>query len=314
MVANEGRRDYSNQVEPQQGTAQETSCTPMSQAEALSSLPAVGCASTGPQVEAGSTQTVGKAEGHLGTLGTFCRALQEQFHGALELSKEEPFFCANKQEIQRTVEYKPGKAEPKAPLCASLSSEVQGQLMNTCTKQPSPDLISSNQLTQVEKSANSAEGDKDEELMASESVVSALVDLPSPNAVDNQRLQEQAPCRTHPFSSVLTAQEPFPVIVEGPQNEEGPKSCQMSPAAAEPEPIPHKQGPAKSGHFTAGAKKKLPPATLSKKPRLEEGGNGREDPSCVKRAVKSEAGMVQEEDRKEQRKLILREDGKGKRK
>ncbi|XP_068025421.1 alpha-protein kinase 2 isoform X2 [Melanerpes formicivorus] len=299
-VANEGCRDYSHQLGIQQVNAQETLCTPVSQAEAG------GCAGTGSQAEAESTQTAGRAEGHLGVLETSCRALQEQLHGVLELNKQEPLFCESKQEVQRTVECSPDKAETKVPLHALVSSKAQGLFRNTNTKQPSPDLMSASK--QVENLVKSSEDDKDEELMTPETVVSGLVNLPSADAVNSRLFQEQAPCkRTPPFSLVLNTHEPFPVSVEGLQNQEGSKSCQTSPTAAEPEPTPCKQGPAKSGHFAAGAKTKLPPATLSKKPRLEEGGKGS---SCVKKPVKSEAGTIQKEDRKEQRKLLLKKDGK----
>ncbi|XP_010021582.1 PREDICTED: alpha-protein kinase 2, partial [Nestor notabilis] len=65
-----------------------------------------------------------------------------------------------------------------------------------------------------------------------------------------------------------------------------------------PEPIKWKPNTAKSGHVAAGAKKKLPPATLSKKPRLEERGDACRDPACATKPVRSEAGVSQREERK----------------
>lgn len=107
----------------------------------------------------------------------------------------------------------------------------------------------------------------------------------------------------------MATYDPFSVSVERPENQEGSKSCQTSPTVAESEPIKCKHT-AKSENLATGAKKKLPPATLSKKPRLEERGNVSKDPSCVR----SEANMIHKENRKEQRKLILKKDSKGKRK
>ncbi|KAL9822076.1 alpha-protein kinase 2 [Geothlypis trichas] len=66
----------------------------------------------------------------------------------------------------------------------------------------------------------------------------------------------------------------------------------------------------RAGHVAAGAKKKLPPATLSKKPRLEERGSVSKDTSCLKKSGKGEGGVIHKEDRKEQRKLIVKKDSK----
>ncbi|KAM8984058.1 alpha-protein kinase 2 isoform 1-T1 [Ara ararauna] len=76
------------------------------------------------------------------------------------------------------------------------------------------------------------------------------------------------------------------------------------------EPIKWKHNTAKSGHVAAGAKKKLPPASLSKKPRLEERGDACRDPACATKPVRNEAGVSQREDRNEQRKLTVKKESK----
>ncbi|KAM6186903.1 alpha-protein kinase 2-like [Sarcoramphus papa] len=315
-IANEDYRDISNQLDIQQLTVKETLpfFTPVSQSEGrLTSISAMGCPGTGSQVKTESTQTAVKVGENLSTLETFCKALQDQFHRVPEENKEAAVLCKNKQEIQRAIEYNPDEAEMKSPLHTLISSKAQRRFMNISTKKSCPDLISSSKLTEVDNSIKSTEYDKDEGVMTSESAVSGLVNLPLVDSGNKQYFQEQPSCsRTQTFSLALTTYGPFPVNAERLRNQERSKSYQTSPTVAEPEPEPIrcKQDPTKSGHLAAGAKKKLPPATLSKKPRLEERGNVSKDPSCVKKSVKSEAGMIHKEDRKEQRKLILKKDGK----
>ncbi|KAM9263034.1 alpha-protein kinase 2 [Morus bassanus] len=313
-IANEDYRDNSNQLDIQQLTVKETLpfFTPVSQSEGLlSSISAMGCPGTGSQVKTESTQTAVKEDENWSTLETFCKALQDQFHREPEENKEEAVLCENKQKIQRAIEYNPDEGETKSPLHTLIGSKAQRQIMNISTKQSCPDLISSSKLTEVGNSIKSTRYGKDEEAMTSESVASGLVNLPPVDSGNNQYFEEQPPySRTQPFSLALTAYDPFPVNTERLRNQEGSKSYQTSPTVAEPEPIKCKQDTAKAGHLATGAKKKLPPATLSKKPRLEERGNASKDPSCVKKSVKSEAGMIHKEDRKEQRKLILKKDSK----
>ncbi|XP_009991035.1 PREDICTED: alpha-protein kinase 2 [Tauraco erythrolophus] len=309
--ANEGHRGITNQPDIQQQAVRETLpfCTPVSQSEGLlTSVSAVG--NPGP-VQTASTQTAVKVEENWSKLETFCKALQDQFHRVPEENKEEAVLCESKQEIQRAVEYNSDEAETKSSLHTLTGSKAQRQIMNISTKPSCPDLISLSKLTEADKSVKSAEDGKDEEVMTSESVVSGLVNMPPVDSGSNQYFQEQPPySRTQPSSLALTTCDPFPVNVERPRNQERPKSCQTSPAVAEPEPIKCKKDTAKSGHLTTGAKKKLPPATLSKKPRLEERGNVSKEPGCVKKPGKSEAGMIHKEDRKEQRKLILKKESK----
>ncbi|KAM9250805.1 LOW QUALITY PROTEIN: alpha-protein kinase 2 [Cariama cristata] len=313
-VAHENCRDSSNQLDIQQLTVKETLpfFTPVSQSEdLLTSIPATECPGMGSQAKTESTQTAVKVDENLSMLETFCKALQDQFHRVPEQKKEEAVLCENKQEIQRAIEYNPDEAETKSALGTLISSKAERQFMTISTKQSCPDSISSSKLTEVDNSINPAEYDKDEDVITSESVVSGLVNLPPVDSGNNQYFQEQLPrSRTQPFSLALTTCDPFPVNVERVRNQEGSKSYQTSPTVAEPEPIKCKEDTAKSGHLAAGAKKTLPPATLSKKTRLEERGNVNNDPSCVKKSVKSEAGMIHKEDRKEQRKLILKKDGK----
>ncbi|KAM6036005.1 alpha-protein kinase 2 isoform 1-T7 [Theristicus caerulescens] len=313
-IANEDYRDIGNQLDIQQLTVKESLpfFTPVSQSEGLlTSISAMGCPGTASQVKTESTQTAVKVDENQSTPETFCKALQDQFHRVPEEKKEEAVLCENKQEIERAIEYNPDEAEAKSLLHTSVGSKAQRQIMKISTKQSCPDLISSSKLTEVDNSIKSTECEKDEEAMTSESVVSGLVNLPPVDSGNNQYFQEQPPySRTQPFSSALPTYDPFPENAERLRNQEGSKSYQTSPTVAEPEPITCKQDTAKSGHLATGAKKKLPPATLSKKPRLEERGNVSKDPSCVKKSVKSEAGMIHKEDRKEQRKLILKKDSK----
>ncbi|XP_075267718.1 alpha-protein kinase 2 isoform X2 [Opisthocomus hoazin] len=313
-IANEDYRDTSSRLGIQELTAKETLpfFASVSQPEGLlTSTSSVGCPGTASHVKTKSTQTAVKVDENMSTLETSCKALQVRFRRVPEEDKKEAVLCENKQGVQRAMEYNPDEAETKSPLHALISSKTQRQIRNISTKQSCPDLISSSKLTEVDNSIKSTEYDKDEEVMTSESVASGLVNLPLDDSGNNQYFQEQPPySRTQLFSLVLTTCDPFPVNAEGLRNQEASKSYQTSPAVAEHEPIRCKQDPAKSGHLAAGAKKKLPPATLSKKPRLEERGNGSKDPSCVKKSVKSEAGMIHKEDRKEQRKLILKKDSK----
>ncbi|XP_068280495.1 alpha-protein kinase 2 [Nyctibius grandis] len=305
-TANEGYSGIRNRLDIQQLTAKETLpfVTPARQS-------ARGCPGTGGPVKTESTQTAAKVGENLSMLEASCNTLQDRFHRVPEGNKEEAVLCENKQEIQRAIEYKPDEAETKSPLQTLISSKAQRRFMNISTKQACPDLISSSKLTEVDNSIKSTEYGKDEEVMTSESVVSGLDNLPRVDSGNNQYFQEHPPCsRTPPFSVVLTTCGPFPVNAERLRNQEGSKSHQASPTVAEPEPIKCKQDTTKSGHLTAGGKKKLPPATLSKKPRLEERGNVSKDPSCVKKSVKSEASMIHKEDRKEQRKPILKKDSK----
>ncbi|KAM6293969.1 alpha-protein kinase 2-like [Aegotheles albertisi] len=312
-IANGDCRDTSNQLGTQQLTVKETLpfFTPLGQsARPLTHLSAMGCPGTGSPVKTKSTQNAAKADENLSTLETFCKALQDQFHSVPEENKEEAVLCENKQEIQRTSEYNPDEAGTKSPLPTLISSKTQRQLMNIGTKQSCPDLISSSKLTEGDNSIKPTGYDKDEEVMTSESVVSGLVNLPPVDSGNKQCFQEQPLCsRTRPFLA-LTTYDPFPVNAERLRNQEGSKSYQTSPTVSEPEPTKCKQDPAKSGHLAVGDKKKLPPATLSKKPRLEERGGVSKDPSCAKKSVKSEAGMIHKEDRKEQRKLVLKKDSK----
>ncbi|XP_074667580.1 alpha-protein kinase 2-like isoform X1 [Strix aluco] len=310
-VADEDYRKISDQLGIQQLSVRGTKL-PVSQTEGLRTrISAVERSGPGSQVKTQSMQTAVKVDENLSALETFCKALQDQSHRIPEENKEKAVLCESKQEIQRAVECNPGEAETKSPLHTLISSRARGQFMNIGTKQSCPGLISSSKLTQVANSVKSTEYDKDGEVMTSEDVVSGLVNLPPADSGNNQYFQEHPPCsRTRPFSSALTTYDPLPVNAEGLRNQEGSKPYQASPTVAEPEPIKCKQDIAKSGHLAAGAKKKLPPATLSKKPRLEERGNVSKDPSSVKKCVKSEAGMIHKEDRKEQRKLILKKDSK----
>ncbi|XP_010074328.1 PREDICTED: alpha-protein kinase 2 [Pterocles gutturalis] len=300
-IANGGYKDTQNQSDSQQRAVKETLpfLTPASQSEDfLTSVSAMGCPGTGST----STQPAVKADENRSTPEPFCGALQDQF---LRVPEE------NKQEIPRAIEHNPNEAETQPPVHTSVSSQAQRQFMNVSTQQSCPDLISPSKLTVADNSIKTTEYDKDEAVMTSGSTVSGLVNLPPVDSGNNQYVQEQPPySRAQPFSVVLTPSEPFPVNVKRLRNQEASKSYRTLPTAAEPEPIRCKQDTAKSGHLASGAKKKLPPATLSKKPRLEERGKVSKDPGCVKKPVKSEAGVIHKEDRKEQRKLILKKDSK----
>ncbi|XP_074427056.1 alpha-protein kinase 2 isoform X4 [Larus michahellis] len=313
-IASEDYRGISHQLDVQQLAVKETLpfFTPERQSEGLlTSVSAMGCPGRGSQGKTESTQIAVEVDENLSTLETFCKALQDQFHQVPEENKEEAVLCENKQEIQRAIECNPDEAETKPPLHTLISSKAQRQITNISSKQSCPDFISSSKVTEVGNSIKSTDYDKDEEVTTSESVVSGLVNSSLVDSGNSQYFQEQPPySRSQPFSLALTTYDPFPVNAERLRNQEGSKSYQTPPTAAEPEPIKCKQDTAKSGLFATGAKKKLPPAMLSKKPRLEDSRNVSKDPSCAKKSVKSEAGMTDKEDRKEQRKLILKKDSK----
>ncbi|XP_041328157.1 LOW QUALITY PROTEIN: alpha-protein kinase 2 [Pyrgilauda ruficollis] len=285
--------------------------TSVSHSEGLPSESAVACPATRNEGKTGSIQTGVKVNGNLTTLEISCKSWKGLSQRVPGETKGEAALCENEREIPRAIEYNPDEAEAKAPLHTLTGSQALEQIMNTSTEQSCPDLIPSSKIAEAENSIKSTEYDKKEEVRTAESVVSGLVNLPSVDSGNNQCFQEQPPHRrTSSFSLVWTTLDPFPVNTESQRNQEGSKSCQIPVAAAEPEPIRCREDTTKSGYVAAGAKKKLPPATLSKKPRLEERGSVSKDTSCVKKSGKSEGGVIHKEDRKEQRKLILKKDSK----
>ncbi|XP_048787510.1 alpha-protein kinase 2 isoform X2 [Lagopus muta] len=309
-IANDDYRDGSNQMDIQQVTVGETSpfFIPVNQSKGMvHSLSAMGSSGTGSQAQAECTQIVVKVDEKMSKLGTFCKALQDEFHKVPEAHKERANLSENKQEIQRAIEYSPDDAERKFPLHTLISSKAQRQISNNITKQTSPDLTSSSKLTEFDYSIKPTQCHKDGEVMTPETAADGLAGLPPVDSGDNLYFQRQPPySTTQPYSLALTAYDPFPVSAKRLENQERSKSCQTLPTVAEPEPIKCKQHIARSGNVATGAKKKLPPATLSKKPRLSERGNASKDPSCVK----SEANIVYKENKKEQRKLISKKDSK----
>ncbi|XP_010133039.1 PREDICTED: alpha-protein kinase 2, partial [Buceros rhinoceros silvestris] len=298
-LADKGYRGSSTQQLAVRGTS--PCFPPVSRAEALlTGRSAAGCPGAGSQVKMESTQTAVKAAENVGVRGTFCKALLGQFRGVPKQNKEEAVLRENTREVQRAVERNPAEAAARSPAHTVISSKAQRPFVNISTKQSCPALISSSKLTDSIKSNECAK-----EVMTSE------IKLLPVDSGNKQCLQEQPPCsRTQPLSSALTAYEPFPVRAERLRNQEGSRARQASPTAAEPEPLRCRQDTAKGGHLAAGAKKKLPPATLSKKPRLEERGGVSKDPSCAKKPVKSEAGVIPTEDRREQRKPGLKKESK----
>ncbi|KAL2296314.1 hypothetical protein Nmel_007558 [Mimus melanotis] len=284
--------------------------TPVSLSEGLSSESAVACPGARNEGKTESIQTGVKVNKNLTTLENSCKSWQDLFQSVPGETKGKATLCENEHKIPRAIEYNPDEAETKAPLHSLIGSQALKQIMNVSTEQSCPDLIPSSKRTEAENSIKSTEYDE-KEVRAAESVVSGLVNLPRVGSGNNQCFQEQPSHREAPSVSLAwTTLDPFPVNAESQRNQEGSKSCQTSLAAAEPEPIKCKEETTKSGHVAAGAKKKLPPATLSKKPRLEERGSISKDPSCVKKSGKSEGGVIHKEDRKEQRKLILKKDNK----
>nr|XP_009664369.1 PREDICTED: alpha-protein kinase 2 [Struthio camelus australis]XP_009664371.1 PREDICTED: alpha-protein kinase 2 [Struthio camelus australis] len=312
-IANEDYKDTSNQVDIQQLTIRETLpfFIPMGQPEgSITNVSATGCSSVRSQVQTESTQTAVKVDENLNKLKTFPKALQGQF----QKNKEETVLQVEERRIQRAKEYNPDEAEIKPPMHALISSEAREQVISNGIKQPCLDLISSSKLTGVEnpiKSTKSTQStDKTEKILASESAVSGLVNLPPVDSGNDQYFQEQLPhSRAQPYSLALTTDDAFLVKVERLKNQEGSKSYQTAPTVAELEPIKCKQDTAKSGHSATGAKK-LPPTALSKKPRLEERRNVSKNPSYIKKSVKSEADMIHREEIKEQRKLLSEKDNK----
>ncbi|XP_069736350.1 alpha-protein kinase 2 [Phaenicophaeus curvirostris] len=308
-VADEACRDSSDGLGRQQLTARGMLllATPVSQPEGLCTrVSTVGYPGVGSQVEGEPTQTAVSAFGNVSVQGASQCHLQREPEG----NKEEAILCENTLEVQRAVECNPREAEAKSSR-SLICSKAQRQTENIGTQQPCPDRISAGKLAGGDHSIQSPATREEKEAAASESAVSGLVQLPLANSGNNQYFEEQQPCsRTQPFSPSSPTYDPFPVCAERLRNPEGLKSHQTLPTAAEPEPGKCRQETAKSGHLAAGAKKKLPPATLSKKPRLEERGTVGKVPSCGKRSVKSEAGVIQKEDRKEQRRLIVKKESK----
>ncbi|XP_039946360.1 alpha-protein kinase 2 isoform X2 [Hirundo rustica] len=284
---------------------------PVSCSEGFSSECAVACPGTSSEGKTGSIQTGVEVNGNLTTLEISCKSRQGLFQMVPGETKGEAALFENEHEIPRAIEYNPDEAETKAPLHTLTGSQALKQIMNINTEQSCPDLIPSSKITEAENSIKCTEYDKKEEVRTAESVVSGLVNLPPVDSGNNQCFREQLSQRRTPsFTSAWTTLDPFPVNTESQRNQEGSKSCQTPLAAAEPEPIKCKEDTTKSGHVAAGAKKKLPPATLSKKPRLEERGNASKDPGCVKKSGKSEGDVIHKEDKKEQRKLVLKKDSK----
>lgn len=288
---------------------------PVSRSEGLSSESAVACPGARGEGKTGSMQTGVKVNKNLTTLEKACKSWQDLLQRVPGETKGKAALLENEREIPRAIEYNPDEAETKAPLHTLTAPQAPKQIMSISTDQSCPDLIPSSKTTEAENSVKSTKCDEKEEVRTAESVVSGLVNLPSVGSGNNQCSQEQPSHRRTPsFSLAWTTLDPFPVNTESKKNQEGSKSCQTPLAAAEPEPIKCKEDTTKSGPVAAGAKKKLPAATVSKKPRLEERGSVSKDPSCVKKSGKSEGGVTHKEDRKEQRKLILKKDSKGKRK
>ncbi|XP_068035098.1 alpha-protein kinase 2-like isoform X2 [Anomalospiza imberbis] len=285
--------------------------TSVSHSEGLPSKSAVACSATRNEGKTGSIQTGVKVNKNLTTLEISCKSWKGLFQSVPGETKGEAALCENEHKIPRAIEYNPDEAEAKAPLHTLTGSQALKQIMNISTEQSWPNLIPSSRIAEAENSIKSTEYDKKKEVRTAESVVSGLVNLPPVDSGNNQCFQEQPPQgRTPSFSLAWTTLGPFPVNAESQRNQEGSKSCQIPMAAAESEPIKCKEDTTKSGHVAAGAKKKLPSATLSKKPRLEERGSVSKDPSCVKKSGKSEGGVIHKEERKEQRKLILKKASK----
>ncbi|XP_056369871.1 alpha-protein kinase 2 [Oenanthe melanoleuca] len=285
--------------------------TPVSHSESLSSESAEACPGTRSEGKTVSIQTGVKVNKNIATLKNSCKSWQDLLQRVPGETTGKLALCENEREIPRAIEYNPDEAETKTPLHTLAGPQTLKQIMNISTEQSCPDLIPSSKITVTENSIKSTEYDEKEEVRTAESVVSGFVNLPPIGAGNNQCSQEQASHRRTPsFSLAWTTLDPFLVTTESQRNQEGSKSCQTPLAAAEPEPIKCKEDPKKSGHVAAGAKKKLPAATQSKKPRLDERGSVSKDPSCVKRSGKSEGGVIHKEDRKEQRKLILKKDSK----
>ncbi|XP_066036722.1 alpha-protein kinase 2 isoform X2 [Chamaea fasciata] len=286
--------------------------TPVSHSEGFPSESAVGCPGASSEGKTGSIQTGVEVNGNLTTLEISCKSWHGLFQRVPGETKGGAASCENEHEIPRTIECSPDEAETKAPLHTLTGSRALKQIMNIGTEESCADLINSSKITEADNSIKSTEYDKKEKVRTAESVGSGLVNLPPVDSGNSQCFQEQPPHRRSSSFALTwaTTLDPFPVNTENQSNQEGSKSCQMPPAAAEPEPIKCKEDTTKSGPVAAGAKKKLPPATLSKKPRLEEGGSVSKDPSCVKKSGKSEGGVIHREDRKEQRKLILKKDSK----
>ncbi|CAM4570056.1 unnamed protein product [Caretta caretta] len=302
------------------------SLEPMSQTEGSSiNTLAKGYSRVESLVQSESTQMVIKGNENLNKLGTTPELLQRQCPRTAEENKDETILCEKKTEqIQEAIEYSLGEGEVEPYMRALITPEEEEHITSYCTGQSNPSLTPSAQQIGTPcntyrggNTTNSTEHHKtrqftagrSQNMIASDRVTGGLVRLPTYASENSQHFQEELPqSKSQQCSLALTTADPFTLREERTKTQEGSKPCK--PLLVGPEDIKCQQETANSGHSADGGKKKMMSKVLSKKPRLEAKENLSKNSSCIKNALKANAGIIQRKEREEQRKLPAKKPNK----
>ncbi|KAM9138025.1 alpha-protein kinase 2 [Pangshura tecta] len=280
-----------------------------------------GYSSVESLVQSESMQMVLKGNENLNKLETTSEPLQCQCHKTAEENKDETILCEKKtKQIQEAIEYNLGEVEPY--MRALITPEEEEHITSYCTGQSNPSRTPAQKIGtpcntyRSGTTTNSTEYHKTRQLMAgrsqntisSDRVTGVLVSLPT-HASENSRFQEELPqSKSQPCSLALTTADPFTLREERTKTQEGPKPCKH--LLVGPEDVKCQQEIANSGHSADGGKKKMLSKVLSKKPRLEAKENLSKNSSCIKKALKGNAGIIQRKEKEEQRKLPAKKHSK----
>ncbi|XP_067401564.1 alpha-protein kinase 2 isoform X2 [Emydura macquarii macquarii] len=276
-------------------------------------------------VQSESTQVVVKENENSNKLKTTPELLQNRCNGTAEENNDETILCEKKTEqIQEAIEYSLDEGEVEPYMRALITFEEEEHIKNYSTGQSNPPLTPSNQHIGASSNTygngntvNSTEYNKtrqftaggSQNVISSDCVTGVLVSLPTHASENSQHFQEElAQSKSHQCSLALTTADPFILREERTKTQEGSKTCK--PLLVGPEDVKCKQETAKSGHLADGDKKKMSSKVLSKKPRLGPKENVSKNSSCIKKALKANAGIIHREERKEQRKLPAKKDSK----
>ncbi|XP_005303933.2 alpha-protein kinase 2 isoform X1 [Chrysemys picta bellii] len=300
------------------------SVEPMSQTEGSTVNTLVkGYSSVESLVQSESTQIVLKGNEHLNKLETTPELLQCQCHKTAEENKE-TILCEKKTEqIQEATEYSLGEGEVEPYMRALITPEEEEHITSYCTGQSDPSRTPSAQQIGTPcntyrsgNTTNSTEYHKTRQFMAgrsqnmisSDRVTGVLVRLPT-YASEYSRFQEEVPqSESQPCSLALTTADPVTLREEKTKTQKGSKPCKH--LLVGPEDVKCQQETANSGHSADGGKKKMLSKVLSKKPRLEAKENLSKNSSCLKKALKANAGIIQRKEKEEQRKLPAKKNSK----
>ncbi|XP_043370968.1 alpha-protein kinase 2 [Dermochelys coriacea] len=302
------------------------SLEPMSQTEGSSiNTLAKGYSRVESLMQSESTQMVIKGNENLNKLGTTPELLQCQCPRTAEENKDETILCEKKTEqIQEAIEYSLDEGEVEPYMRALITPEEEEHITSYCTGQSNPSLTPSAQQTGTPcntyrsgNTTNSTEHHKTRQftagrslnMISSDRVTGGLVSLPTYASENSQHFQEELPqSKSQQCSLALTTADPFTLREERTKTQEGSKSCK--PLLVGSEDIKCQQKTANSGHSADGGKKKMLSKVLSKKPRLEAKENLSKNSSCIKKALKANAGIIQRKEREEQRKLPAKKPSK----